>query len=313
METIEVFHAMKLKITNERNLGLVQILLSGMCFGFLGVFGKLSLQRGVATDELLGLRFMLGGVLLGVALMLKSGPRRLALTWFQFILCALLGIFGYALFSSLYFKAIQGLSIGLAVLLLYTFPVWVSVGGWIFLREKIPASRLVLFPLTLIGMALLVMDRFQWGGLPFLLCGLGSGFFYAIYILISARLLKGVNPLTAVVYIQFFAGLTLTLLSFQDWERSLLVIQTIWPILIMMAIICSAAAMGLFQSGLQKLKGWEASLLSTSEPLTGILLAYFFFGEALSLTQLLGGLLVIVSFIILSLPTKYLLDQHPQG
>lgn len=313
METIEVFHTMKLIIKNERNWGIVQILLSGMCFGFLGVFGKLSLQRGVATDELLGLRFMLGGVLLGTALSLRSGPKRLALTWFQFVLCALLGIFGYALFSSLYFRAIQGLSIGLAVLLLYTFPVWVSIGGWIFLKERIPTSRLVLLPLTLFGMALLVMDRFKLGGLPFLLSGLGSGFFYAIYILISARLLKGVNPLTAVVYIQFFAGLTLALLAFKNWARSLMVIQTIWPILIMMAIICSAAAMGLFQSGLQKLKGWEASLLSTSEPLTGILLAYFLFGEALSSTQIVGGLLVIVSFIILSLPTKVPFDQHPQG
>ena len=44
--------------------------------------------------------------------------------------CAVLGVLGYAVFSSCFFEALNGLSASLTVLLLYTYPVIVALGAW---------------------------------------------------------------------------------------------------------------------------------------------------------------------------------------
>jgi drug/metabolite transporter (DMT)-like permease len=81
------------------------------------------------------------------------------------------------------------------------------------------------------------------------------------------------------------------------------VIHLAWLPLLGLAIVCSIGAMSFFLAGLQKLKGWEASILGTAEPMTSILIAFCLLNERLSLTQFCGAGLVLVAFIFVSLPT----------
>jgi drug/metabolite transporter (DMT)-like permease len=48
-------------------------------------------------------------------------------------------------------------------------------------------------------------------------------------------------------------------------------------------------------AGLQKMKSSEAALLTMIEPVTAATMAWFIFGEALSLPQLLGASLVLIA------------------
>ncbi|OFZ13301.1 MAG: hypothetical protein A2X86_16255 [Bdellovibrionales bacterium GWA2_49_15] len=287
---------------NLRTIGIIQVILAGVCFGFLGIFGKSAYAHDVSPLELLGLRFLTSGLLLTVIIALVYGPSTLKLSYKNILLCSFLGIFGYALFSSFYFYAIKGLSISLAVLLLYTFPVWVAIGARIFFGEKIPEGRKFTIPLAMLGITLLVWGEFSIRSYYALAYGLGSAIFYAIYILISSRWLVQIKPLVSVAYIQLSAGVILCLLGLENYSRGMLVYKQIWPIILGMAIICSISAMTLFQSGLQKLKSWEASILSTSEPLVGISLAVLLLGEKLTLLQIVGGVLVITAFVLISIP-----------
>ncbi|MBI2519177.1 MAG: DMT family transporter [Bdellovibrio sp.] len=293
---------------DQRSVGILQVIAAGICFGFLGLFGKNAYAQGASPLELLGLRFITSGLLLQAILSLIYGPRFLKLSWKNFFICNLLGIFGYALFSSFYFFAIKGLSISLAVLLLYTFPIWVALGARMFFGDKIPKGRKFTIPLSMVGITFLVWGEFSIGHYYSFACGLGSAIFYAIYILISSRSLSKINPLISVSYIQLSAGVILCVLGLESYSRAVMVYKNIWPIILGMAIICSIGAMTLFQSGLQKLKSWEASILSTSEPLMGISLAVLFLGEKLSLIQVIGGVLVIAAFIFISLPASYSLS-----
>jgi drug/metabolite transporter, DME family len=59
--------------------------------------------------------------------------------------------------------------------------------------------------------------------------------------------------------------------------------------------------MTFFLAGLQKLKNWEVSVLSTAEPVTAIAIAFLFLNESLSLQQIIGGIMVLGAFIALSL------------
>ena len=215
-----------------------------------------------------------------------------------------LGIAGYAVFSGFYFQAVKGLSMSLAVLLLYTYPMLVALGGWIILKEPLPKSKMIVVPLCFIGTALLIWGDFEIHQLTSLLFGLGASLAYAIYIIGSSRWLKKIDALVASAIIQFSAGFILFILGFTNSERLELVIQTGWPQILGLAIVCSVLPITLFQLGLQKIKGWEASILSTLEPITAILLSLVLLNESFSILQMLGTFIVFAALVWVSIPER---------
>jgi drug/metabolite transporter (DMT)-like permease len=66
------------------------------------------------------------------------------------------------------------------------------------------------------------------------------------------------------------------------------------------AVISTVAALSLFFAGLRLVGPTTASILSTAEPLTAVLLAFLVFGESLSAVQLAGGALVLAGLLVLS-------------
>jgi drug/metabolite transporter (DMT)-like permease len=106
-------------------------------------------------------------------------------------------------------------------------------------------------------------------------------------------------------YVQHGAGAVLSLIHFKGvagGERALYIMSHHALFICSMAIICSFMAMTLFLAGLSRITSSEASILSTTEPLFGVLMAALFLGEKLTVIQLLGGVLILASMILISLP-----------
>jgi drug/metabolite transporter (DMT)-like permease len=288
---------------SERKIGIAQILLSGLCFGFLGIFGKMAYANGLSPGELLSLRFTFGGLMLLVFL-LMTRPQSLKLSNRELGVCAILGILGYAVFSSCYFQALKGLSASLTVLLLYTYPLIVAIGAWLCFSEKIAKDRWLALPLVMVGLVMLIWGDFQVLNPNAILFGLASAFFYSIYILVSSRFLKNTDALAAVTYIQLSAGAVLTAIHWREFQRFEDVVAGNWLLLCGMSLISSVFAMSLFLAGLKKLKNWETSVLSTAEPVTGILLAVLLLGESFSPLQIVGASAVLGAFIVIALPKR---------
>ena len=287
----------------QRRVGIFQVLLSGFCFGFLGVLGKSAYQKGLTPGELLSLRFTIGGVLLALGYAVRN-PERLRLTRRQLASCAWLGVLGYAVFSSCFFQALTGLSVSLTVLLLYTYPVMVALGAWMLFGERMAKGRWSALPIVMVGLVLLVWGDMQVSKPVSLMFGIASAVFYSAYILASSRWLKGVDAGAAAVYIQLSAGLALGAVHLRNPERVGEILVVAWPTLLAIALVCSVAAMSLFLAGLQKLKSWEVSILSTAEPVTGIGLAVLLMGERLTAMQGAGAALVLAAFLLVAWPSK---------
>jgi DME family drug/metabolite transporter len=278
-----------------RQRGIFEILFSGFCFGFLGLLGKRAFLLGLTPGEFLAYRFLIASVLLGVYFLVRD-PGALRIGVAPAMRALALGVFGYAVFSSCYFLALRGLSMALTVLLLYTYPIWVTAGARVFFGERLSRLQWAILPVLLGGLTLLL-----WGELsardPWSLAyGLLSSVFYAAYILISRRWLRGVAPLPSAFYVILGAGVTLGLLHL----HLRYVGDEAWLVVIATAVIGSILGIGLFLAGLQKLSSAEASMLSLSEPVTAVLLGVFALGERMSTVQWAGAIVVLTGLFLLA-------------
>ncbi len=281
-----------------RKIGIIEIILSGIAFGFLGVLGKRAYEIGFSPGEYLALRFSVAGTVLALWLIVAKGWKSFFLPKKIWLACVVLGTFGYALFSSLFFIALTGLSASLTVLLLYTYPVIVSVGAWVVFGERMGRATLIALPVVSVGLLALVWGEFHVREPWALLAGFGAAVFYSTYILASSRWLRGMNAVVSACIIMLSAGVVLASLYIRSSTLKLLVPG--WPVILATALVSTLLAMSLFLSGLQKLKNSEVSVLSTSEPLTGVFLAFFVLGERLSLIQGIGGGLILAGMVLAS-------------
>ena len=285
---------------SSKQIGFIEIILSGVCFGSLGFFGKMAYAQKIAPGELLALRYSLSAVMMGFIILI-SHPKSFFLSKFQIISSLLLGILGYALFSSLFFYALTGLSASLTVLLLYTYPLMVAILSRFFLKEHLGRVGLFALVMATIGIVGLVWGEWSISDPKYLTMGIGAAFFYSIYILYSRKYLNDVPAMPSSFYVQLGAGTILSLINFDSSERALEIISNNTLLILSMAFICSFLAMTLFLAGLRRITSSEASILSTTEPLFGVLIAALFLGEKLSFIQIIGGLFILTAMILLTL------------
>jgi drug/metabolite transporter (DMT)-like permease len=285
-------------LTN-RQMGIAQIILSGVCFGFLGYFGKSAYAFGIKPGELLALRYFISAILTLFLILLTNRNSLFKLTRFEIISSLMLGIFGYALFSSFFFLALSGLSASLTVLLLYTYPVMVMILSHYLLKEYITKIGVLALIAVTIGMTMLVWGEWSVSNPTYLFFGVGAAFFYALYIIYSHRFLKNTPALPSSFYVQLGAGVVLSLIHFgSNPNRPINILSEHFVFIVSMAILCSLMAMSLFLAGLQKITSTEASILSTTEPISGVIIATVLLHEKISFFQLTGGLLILVGMIL---------------
>ncbi len=286
-----------------RKIGILEVIISGICFGFLGFFGKKAYEMNILPGELLALRYSLAAGLVFIYLLLRRRKEYLLSTREAGTSVAL-GIFGYALFSSLFFYSLTGLSASLSVLLLYTYPIIVTVLSKFILKENLNPRKWLALILVTVGMYFLVAGEWKIEGLRYLLSGLGSAFFYSLYIIFSRKYLQKVSAFGSSLYVQLGAGLVLMAINFNHWHRPVEILSEHLLFVLTMAFICSFLAMSLFLAGLQKLTSTETSILSTTEPISGILIAHFFLGERMTALQWAASFLVILGLILVGFEKK---------
>ena len=70
-------------------------------------------------------------------------------------------------------------------------------------------------------------------------------------------------------------------------------------------------AASLFQIGIIKCGGVKSSMLSTIEPVTGVLIGVFIYQETITFRTTLGMILILLSVLLLTLADNKGHDQHP--
>jgi len=285
--------------------GTLLCLASAAAFGAMGIFGKLAYDEGATVGTLLAVRFALAAALFWILVVATGAARDLrGLSRRDLCLALALGAVGYSAQAGAYFAALDRLDASLLSLLLYTFPAMVTVAAIVLGRER--ANRRTAIALVLASAGLtLVLTGAGAGALDPLgtLLGIAAAVIYSAYILTSASIAGRVSPLVLSALVCTGAATTLTLAGVAGGDMHLdSVSATGFGWLAGIAVVSTVGAVSLFFAGLKRVGPTTASILSTAEPVTTVLLAFLVFGESLAAVQLAGGALVVSAVFVLSAP-----------
>jgi drug/metabolite transporter (DMT)-like permease len=273
----------------------------------MGIFGKLAYEHGATVGTLLAVRFVLAAALFwGLVLATGAGRHLRALPRRDIGLAVGLGAVGYSAQAGAYFVALTRLDASLLSLLLYTFPAMVTVAAISLGRER--GSRRKTGALVLAsGGLVLVLAGAGAGALDPLgvLLGIAAAVVYTTYILTSSGVAARVGPLLLSALVCTGAATTLTIATMVVGDLhpgNLTATGFGWVTAI--AVVSTVGAVSLFFAGLNRVGPTTASILSTAEPVTTVVLAFLAFGESLNPVQLAGGALVVGAVLVLSAPAR---------
>lgn len=195
-----------------------------------------------------------------------------------------------------YFSAVKYTSIAVAVILLYTYPAFVTLLSAVFLSERLTARKGWALLLTFAG-AVLVIQAYQPAALRLnlrgILWGLAAGFTAALYSIFGKKALGRYNPFTVVLYAFGLGGIFLALLRGPTELAGLRYPGIVWLLLLGLAAIPTLGGYTCYTAGLRRLEASRASILATWEVVAAAALGYLLFGEALDAAQAAGALLVV--------------------
>ena len=287
--------------------GPLLCLASAAAFGAMGVFGKLAYEEGATVGTLLATRFVLAAALLWVFVAWSGAARDLrAVSRRDLGLAVALGAVGYGAQAGAYFAALERLDASLLSLLVYTFPVMVTVTAIALGRETASRRTAVALALASTGLVL-VLAGAAAGALDPLgtTLGLGAAVVYSGYILLSEGVAARVGPLALSTLVCTGAAMTLSLAGLAGGDLqpgSVSAAGFAW--LGGLAVVSTVGAVGLFFAGLRRVGPAAASILSTLEPVVTVALASAAFGEALGPAQLAGGALVLSAVVAIRAPAR---------
>jgi drug/metabolite transporter (DMT)-like permease len=197
-----------------------------------------------------------------------------------------------------FFAAIQHSTVALGLLTFASYPLFVSLLGWLAQREPMRRAEAAACGLVVVGLALVVPD-WRFGSQAGLAagCGIFSGFLFAVLTLFNRHFTAVLSPLLLVAAQTGVAGLILLPLAggrlagldARDW---------LW--LVVLGVVFTGVAHACFTASLAGVRISTVGVTTALEPVYGIAFAWWLLGERPSLKTALGAALIIGAAVVVA-------------
>lgn len=288
-------------------VGSALVIMSAIAFGFMALFASWTRGDGVTTEMLLMLRFAIAGGSLAMWMLVTRSP------WPRgrdLVLSIIMGGVLYAGMSTCYFHGLRYIPAGLVALLLYLYPVIVTVLSRVLFNEHLTQRRLLAITLALAGLALTIgplalhsISDAESGvnskTMIGIALGLACAICYSIYILVGGPVSKraGAAPVSAVTMLT--AACVFAMLALPRGD-GLPHTALGWSGVVGLALLSTLLAITAFLAGLRRVGAVQASTLSTLEAATSVAVGAAFLGDDFGLIQIIGGSLILLAAIIIA-------------
>jgi drug/metabolite transporter (DMT)-like permease len=201
-----------------------------------------------------------------------------------------------------YFYALHLSSVAIGMLSLFTYPVITALLEPIFFKSKLNKNHILLGLVVLVGIYFLSpefnIENNQTKGVLF---GLISAVFYAIRnILMKKKVAKYHGSM-----LMFYQMVVITLVL---WPVLFIFeanpTTNDWQALLVLALLTTSIGHTLFVMSFKNFSVSTASIMSSIQPVYGVLFGLFFLNEIPSPNTIIGGLLILTTVVIESVQSK---------
>jgi len=222
-----------------------------------------------------------------------------------------LGILGYYLSSFFDFVGLQYISAGLERLILFLYPSFSVLINSVAFKQRLSKAQVWALALTYVGIGIAYFGElridtgnpnFYMGSFFVFLCSIT----YACYLSGTGRMVPVLGPAKFTSY-SMLSATTAILLHFfireaAGREAALPVgpgSGALWGYGMMLAIIATVLPSFMLSAGMKRIGANNAAIVTSVGPVSTILQAHFFLGEAIFAEQLIGTALVIVGVLLI--------------
>nr|WP_233711429.1 DMT family transporter [Lederbergia citrisecunda] len=165
-------------------LSQLMVIIAAFLWGSIAIFVKKLSFYGFTEMEIVTIRVVFACLWLVPIVIFMGNNRQLAIQFRHIWYFIGTGLCSIVFFNWAYFKAMNMMSISLAVMLLYTAPAFVVILSIIFLKERLTTKKVIAVFTTIVGCAIIALAGKgfdgNWTTIGFII-GLFSGLGYALY------------------------------------------------------------------------------------------------------------------------------------
>jgi drug/metabolite transporter (DMT)-like permease len=288
----------------SKTKGILLTMLAASSFGFIPLFAVTAYADGFNPYTFSLFRSAFAS--LEIFIFIKIMKINLKVKTEQYFTLFKASLIGYCFMMLTLFMSYNYMATGLATTLHFIYPVAVMIGSIVFFKEKVSWKKIFALLISMVGIFFLMgFGSFESISVIGAALALVSGLFYAYYVLtVAYGNIKNLNSFVLAFYISLFNTFVLLFGSLVsgNFHTSYGVKGLISTVLV--ALVCNLIGMVAFQAGLKVISATAATIFSTFEPVTSLIIGVLVLSEILSWYHVTGSLLIIISVVIAAFAEK---------
>lgn len=295
---------------NMAQKAYLELISGSILFGMVGVF--LANIHGMSTGSIIFYKHFAGIIFLSIYF-LMTGRTALLRPAKRKSYLLLLGLFNtFTVFA--YFICIRYTTLSVAILLLYTAPMYVTLLSPVFLKEKVRIMGIIALLFSLAGIIFIVdptgmVSQVNLGGknLIGIVAGIISGICFA-GVIITVRYLKDDYTGPAQLFWSTFIGILMLAPAALDITIPLLTENI--TMIILFAFVNTAVASILYISGMTKLPAQTSSIIALMEPVSVIFFDHVLLHTPVFFNTMAGCLFILLGAALASLKNVHGINEN---
>lgn len=285
--------------------GYLCAFISAFTYGLIPLFMiPIKKEESFSVDATLFYRFLIASG--AIVFFLFYQKERLRISFREGLIMNLLGIL-YALSAEFLFLAYDYLSPGIASTIFFSYPIIVALVLILFYKEKLTIPTLLSLLLVVAGVGVLSIKKgeaLNYIGLGISLLG---ALVYALYILIVNKVRIESSGVKISFYSMLFSSLYFLVKSLLLRESITISSWALAGDLTLFAIITTSLSLVTLVYAVRYIGSTPTAIMGAFEPIVAVLISVGLFGEQLTPSLVIGGIVIITGVLI-----DILFRKHPK-
>ena len=276
--------------------GYLCAFISAFTYGLIPLFMiPIKKAESFSVDATLFYRFLIASG--AILLFLCYQKQRLRISLREGLIMSILGLL-YALSAEFLFLAYDYLSPGIASTIFFSYPIIVALVLVLFYKEKITFSTILSLLLVIVGVGVLSIKEgstINYIGLGISLLG---ALVYALYILIINKVRIEASGVKISFYSMLFSSLYFLVKTLILGESIAIPSLSLIGDITLFAIITTSLSLVALVYAVRYIGSTPTAIMGAFEPIVAVLISVGLFGEALTSSLIIGGMVIIAGVLI---------------